>query len=185
MQLIDDHQKNFVLKVCGTQEFLLERYPIYQYKVLVLSKLNQSHPLLSSLIFLFSTYAIVYLKEKLLSYAFTLDVTCTKACPKIFCTYLHTWGELSRRLQLAPQSHFGNLTAYFESIFSGQLTSTSEMSILFMSVLVFTMVKNHYAQLKTASRFRLRSQNGINGLLSTWVWLICREVLDFACPFVP
>ncbi len=33
IQLIDEHQKNYVLKVCGTQEFLLERYPICQYKV--------------------------------------------------------------------------------------------------------------------------------------------------------
>lgn len=33
LQLIDEHQKNYVLKVCGTQEFLLERYPICQYKV--------------------------------------------------------------------------------------------------------------------------------------------------------
>lgn len=34
MQLIDEHQKIYVLKVCGTQEFLLERYAICQYKVL-------------------------------------------------------------------------------------------------------------------------------------------------------
>lgn len=34
MQLIDEHQKNYVLKVCGTQEFLLKRHPICQYKVL-------------------------------------------------------------------------------------------------------------------------------------------------------
>ena len=33
LQLIDEHQKNYVLKVCGTQEYLLERYPICQYKV--------------------------------------------------------------------------------------------------------------------------------------------------------
>ena len=33
IQLIEDHQKNFVLKVCGTEEYLLERYPICQYKV--------------------------------------------------------------------------------------------------------------------------------------------------------
>ena len=33
MQLIEEHQKNFVLKVCGTQEFMLERFPICQYKV--------------------------------------------------------------------------------------------------------------------------------------------------------
>jgi len=32
LQLIDEHQKNYVLKVCGTQEYLLERYPICQYK---------------------------------------------------------------------------------------------------------------------------------------------------------
>ncbi|EFX69553.1 hypothetical protein DAPPUDRAFT_300912 [Daphnia pulex] len=32
IQLIDEHQKSFVLKVCGTQEFLLERYAICQYK---------------------------------------------------------------------------------------------------------------------------------------------------------
>lgn len=33
IQLIEEHQKNYVLKVCGSQEYLLERYPICQYKV--------------------------------------------------------------------------------------------------------------------------------------------------------
>ena len=33
LQLIDEHQKNYVLKVCGMEEYLLERYPICQYKV--------------------------------------------------------------------------------------------------------------------------------------------------------
>lgn len=33
VQLIEEYQKNYVLKVCGTQEYLLERHPISQYKV--------------------------------------------------------------------------------------------------------------------------------------------------------
>ena len=37
IQLIEEHQKNYVLKVCGTQEYLLERYPICQYKVGLIS----------------------------------------------------------------------------------------------------------------------------------------------------
>lgn len=31
--MIEEHKKNYVLKVCGTQEYLLDRYPICQYKV--------------------------------------------------------------------------------------------------------------------------------------------------------
>ena len=39
LQFIDEYEKNYVLKVCGTQEFLLKRHPICQYKVIDIRKL--------------------------------------------------------------------------------------------------------------------------------------------------
>ena len=33
LQMIDDSVKSSVLKVCGSEEYFLERYPICQYKV--------------------------------------------------------------------------------------------------------------------------------------------------------
>ena len=111
IQLIDEHQKNYVLKVCGTQEFLLERYPICQYKVWYIISFKLQ--VMSFIRFLISTSAIACQKEKSLNSASTHAAMFTQVYQKTRCIYRHTCEGPFPPLHRVLLFRYGNLIARF------------------------------------------------------------------------